>query len=404
MPQFVNGKLWRFVVTDLACKTLTFLDRLAENRQVTYTLNAPAVATGNVPSDNPEVNILNSPGSLGGEPFVSYSDRLLFGFRREGGAGGSLDEPWICRFAGILMQLEDSAASDVATSSYSAYDPWQYLFSRPIRKDDLTLPGPDGITFTGGSLETLDEIARGFIVNTIAADGSVFVNVDGGHIDSVPFSGSINFQQGTSVGDALQQICNTGELDIWFSPVYDPVGHPGIIANLNIYVQQGSTRSSAIMAWDSPSKSLVGISRLLDGAQMANKVQFYNGPGGPAVALQSDATSVTKYGQYWAQQFFPAQTQTAAVVAMAAQQLLLRKIGRRTLTINPAPERSPEPFTEYFLGDLLPVYATNRLRQTLPAPGETTNYQRIYGIPVVISDDALETVSQLLTSPDGFTP
>ena len=179
---------------------------------------------------------------------------------------------------------------------------------------------------------------------------------------------------------------------------------PLFLTKLNIYAQQGATRNDAVMSWDSPGKSLVGISRLLDGVQMANKVQFYNGQGGPAVALQSDVDSIAKYGEWWAQQFFPQQVAAQAVVDIAQSQLSLRKIGKRTLTINPAPERAPDPFTSYFLGDLVPVYATKRLRQTLPAPQESTNYVRVYGIPIDISDNSVETVSQLLISPDGFSP
>lgn len=392
--RFQIGHQWRFVVTELDMTILTFLDRLAENRMVVYTLNAPAVATGQVPSDNPEVNILAGDG----DPLVSYSNRLLFGFRREAGT-----PPWVCRFAGILMQLEDAATTDVPSSLYTAYDPWQYLLSRPIRDQDLALPGPKGLTFDGADT-TLDQIAYGFIANTVIADGTVYTDLGGGTIETIPFSGTINFQQGTSVGDALTQICNLGLCDIWFSPLYDPAGNPDLIARLNIYVQQGATRSSAIFAWDAPSKSLVGISRLLDGAQLGNEIQFYNGQGGPPVTLQTGGASVAKFGEYWAQQFFPVQTAAVAVESMAAQQLLLRQLGRRTVAINPAPERSPDPFTEYFLGDLCPIYATKRLRQTLPAPGEATNYTRIYGIPVTIPNDAPETVQQLLTSPDGFTP
>ncbi len=404
-PRRPFGHLWRFVVADLSCTTLTLLDSLAEQRRVVYTLNAPAQAQGTVPSDNPQVNLIVGAGSLEGDPLVSYSDRILFGFRREGGAGGSMNKPWVIRFAGLLMQLEDAAGSDDARSAYTAYDPWQYLLSRPIRANALpyALPGPNGFTFSGADT-TLDQIAYNFIANTIAADGFVFTDIDTGHIETIPFTGEINFQQATSVGDALTQLCNTGLMDIWFSPVYDPFNEPGIIARLNIYAQQGAPRYDSPMSWDSPPKSLVGISRLLDGTQLANKIQFYNGPAGPPVTVQSSADSAAKYGEYWAQMFFPAQIEREAVEDVAAMQLLLRQIGRRTLQINPAPERAPDPFGDYFLGDLLPVYATRRLRQTLPAPQESVNFQRVYGIPIDISDNSVETVQALLTSPDGFSP
>ena len=404
MSSFPLPKLWRFAVADLEGTILTWLDSLAEQRNVTYTLNAPAVATGHVPSDNPQVDLIVGSGSLAGDPLVSYGDRIMWGFRRDGGAISSMNPgPWTCRFAGILMQLDDSASSDDATSAYTSMDPWQLMMSRPVRANDGTLPGPDGLTFSGGTT-TLDQVAVNLIDNTDVYDGFTYIDASGGTIETIPFTDDITIQQGTSVGDALTQLCNTGLMDIWMEPVYDPSVVPPFLVRLNIYAQQGATRNDAVMSWDSPGKSLVGIDRLLDGAQLANEIQFYNGPGGPAVALQSDLGSRLKYGEYWAQQFFPAQTQAQAVVYMAQAQLSLRKIGKRTVTLNPAPERAPDPFTDYFLGDLVPIYATKRLRQTLPAPQESTNYTRIYGIPIDISDDAVETVSQLLSSPDGFSP
>ena len=362
---FPSAKEWRFVVCDLDGVVLTLLDSLAEQRTVTYTLNAPAVATGRVPSDNPQVNLIVGSGSLAGDPLVSYSDRIVFGFRREGGAPSSISAgPWKIRFAGILMQIEDVAGSDDATSAYTAYDPWQYMLSRPCRAGDGSLPGPEGLIFDGG-LTTADQIAVNLIANTDVADGHTYIDALTGHIETIPFTGQIIIQQGTSVGDALTQLCNTGLLDIWMEPIYDPTVLPIFLTRLNIYAQQGAIRHDAVMSWDSPGKSLVGISRLLDGAQLANKIQFYNGPGGPPVTLQTNGGSVLKYGEYWAQQFFPAQVAAQAVEDIAAAQLSLRQIGKRTLTINPAPERAPDPFTGYFLGDLVPVYATKRFRQAL---------------------------------------
>jgi len=142
---------------------------------------------------------------------------------------------------------------------------------------------------------------------------------------------------------------------------------------------------------------------LFDGLGRANVVQFYNGQGGSAVTQQTDAASISTYGEYWAQQFFPAQTEASAVVAIAAQQLELRKDVKQTLTINPAPTRAPEPFVDYGLGDRVPVWASNRLRQPVGDPSgsplttmQVTDYQRIYGVPVEIDDNGTETVRELL--------
>jgi len=74
--------------------------------------------------------------------------------------------------------------------------------------------------------------------------------------------------------------------------------------------------------------------------------------------LQTDAASVTKYGEYWAQQFFPGATAPFQVTDLAEQQLALRAAGKTTVTFRPAPERSPRPWQDYYLGDRVPVWAS----------------------------------------------
>jgi hypothetical protein len=91
-------------------------------------------------------------------------------------------------------------------------------------------------------------------------------------------------------------------------------------------------------------------------------------------------------------------------MSLAAEQLRLRKSFKETLTVNPAPERSPEPFVDYYLGDRVPVYVSNRMRQALPAGVLPFAWQRIYGIPVEIDDNGVETVRELLVGPVGGPP
>lgn len=382
--------LWRFVITDLDSEVLTFLDKLASQRVVTYTLNQPATAEGVVPSDNPEINI----NANDGYPFLSEGRRLLLGFRREGG-----DPEWVIRYAGIIMQVEDAPPQqDISYSHYTAYDPWQLLFRRPV-VNYITgkLPGPKGISWddTQGSV-----IAGQVLRNTITWHGDAFIDAGVAYGGTPFYAGTIattldmdiNFAQGTSVGDAWVQLVETATMDIVLSPIYDPVNRPGYLCELNIYGQAGSDKDEAIFAWDLPSRSLTGISRLLDGTQRANVVQLFAGTGGVPATKVSDATSITAFKEYWLTQFLPGRNVKAAVNALAAEQLAITKNGQETVTISPAPERAPLPFTEYFLGDRVPVYASNNLRDQL------SGYQRIYGIPVEIADDATERIRQLLTS------
>ncbi len=395
--RFYRGYPWRTIITELDSAAVTDFEKLAANRTVTFGLNQPAVTAAQVPSDDPRVNI---PVLIGSgpdtAPELSFNDRLVYMFRRE---NPCTDTPWRVRFAGICMQIEDSANADQPYSNFTAYDPWQYLYSRAI-KDGTSLLGPKGISWT----ETRgDVIVRELLENTIGVDGPCFIELADDWDETAQLT--IGFQQGTSVGDALKQLTMLGNpqsMDIVFDPVYDPVTKPGICSTVRVYAQAGTVQDAAVMSWG-VGRQVAGISSLLDGTQMANNVQYYNGQGGPPVNDQDDVASQTRYGLYTAQQFFPAQTDPVAVEAVAALQLDLRKQGRRSVTLNPASLLAPIPLKDYGLGDRVPVYATDRLRQPIPWASDATIYQRVYGIPITLSDDGVETVQRLVASPDGFT-
>lgn len=385
MARFYQGAEWRFVLTDRDSQPITSLERIAMARRIVYRLNQPAEAQMTVPSDDPRVNIPHDDGA----PYVSYNDRLVYGLRREGGS-----PPWVCRFAGIAVQVEDAVSGDQPYTPIKAWDPWQYLFRRAV-KDGTSLVGPAGLVF---SATRGDVIVQQLLEDTIAADGDCYIEL--GSFEATAEL-DITFQQGTSVGAALQQLCQTWTLDIEFAPVYDPGGKPGVCSTVRVYAQKGTTRDDAVFSWD-VGRSVVGISDLLDGSQMANDVQFYNGQGGPPVTPAVASASQARYGVWSEHRFFPAQVQEPAVVAMAQLALDLQKQGRRTVTLTPSSLLAPVPLRDYALGDRVPVYATKRLRQPIPWAGEPV-YQRVYGIPITLSDDGVERVERLVASPDGVS-
>ena len=99
---------WRFVVTTLTGRLVTLLDRRSTARRIDYVLNKAAMATGTVPSDVPEINLV-----LGdGHTFLDEGVRNIYGFRKEGG-----DTEWTVRFGGRVLQLGDSA--DESTGAIS---------------------------------------------------------------------------------------------------------------------------------------------------------------------------------------------------------------------------------------------------------------------------------------------
>lgn len=397
LPVTFRDPLWRFILTELDGTVVTWLDKLASSRTVTYILNGSAIATCEVPSDNPEVNrIWDAAGTLfDDEPYVAEGTRHLMGFRREIEGG----EPvWNIRYGGTVMQLEDVAESDNAKTKMIAYDPWNMLYYRPIRNGAGVLPGENGLSFTATKANV---VAATLLKNTIAVDGTVYLDAGTTYGGTSFYDGDfedcpevdINFQQGQMVGEAWDTLCSMAQIDIVISPLWDPVDRPGYIGQMNTYPLAGEQKPSALFGWDKPTRSLVGITNLHDGTLRANAVQYYEGMGGDPVDLAEDVLSQAKYGVYFAQQFWPGLSIPVGIEALAQHEVALRANGQHTVTLSPAPERAPSPFTEYFLGDQVKVDTSNRMREAL------TGYQRVYGIPIEISDDSLETVRQILASP-----
>jgi hypothetical protein len=336
-----------------------------------------------------------------------------------------------------------------------------------VNPQDVPTPGVDGQLIPAQRLlypSTMraDEIILDILVTTAAfaditapaAAIEMFIDYNNtgfytGTIEQcAKFSTGFPIQQGTSVGQALKDMCDTGYVDIVLEPIYDPANRPGILCQLSIYAQSvvngeitklgaGSYNYAAQFAWDRPGRSLVGFDDLFDGTGRANHIQYYTGSGGPSITAANDAASIAKYGEYWAQSqsFFPAVSaaEIDSVKAIARMQLALRKTFKQTLTVNPAPERSPDPFVDYYLGDGVPVFigrpqqddpstapvvgvyrlGDSRSRQTLP-PGYTgvppspnplmLVWQRVYGIPIDIDDNGVETVRELIVGPVGAPP
>jgi hypothetical protein len=416
---------WRFLIIDLDGSGITLLDHLASERIVTPKLNEALEVSGTVPSDSDYVNRTHTDGF----PLLAEGVRQLYCLRRE-----SLTAPYYTvRASTLLLQVDDAAASDDARTRFTAFDPWQYMFMRPALVGSLTttgtantgdLIGPEGAVYD--STVTAGDVATD-LINTAIAFADVLAPVaaqdlflraitDDGNTATVGADGW-EIQQGTSLGQALLDLCSAGFMDIVLTPIYEPLTDPGYLCDLDImsqsspYLGAGVFNYNAIFAWDMPGRNVTGIDDLFDGLGRANVIQYYNGQGGPAVTQVTDTASIATYGEYWAQQFFPAQTKASAVVSMATWQLGLRKDVKQTLTVNPAPCRAPEPFVDYGLGDKVPVWASNRLRQPVGDPSgspvttaQVTDYQRIYGIPIEIDDNGAEMVRELIVGIVGAAP
>ncbi len=386
----------RMFVTSIDGETISLLDHRATQRQFLFRLNAPAYTTGQVASDDNEINLPwpdpDSPASL------TNNRRLLFALQRWKGA----TPPYQPIFGGIITTPEDQG-SDAPTTRYTASDPWQYLMSRPIRSSDLGLPDIDGLKFPDQSRAS--DIALELLQLTDLVDGETHIDFsDTGLIaDSTPLDGGITFDRSLSVGEAWTQLCDTGTIDIHLDPIYDPHGRPTKCVELRIVAQTEGTAAGPVlydlvMSWDGPGHSLMGI-----------KVLYFAGQGGVPAPLQQDAASIAAYGQYWSQQSFPGSHDRTTIALLALTELLIRRDGARSIQFDPAPERVEQPFKDYNLGDYLPVWASRNLREPLgvdydafdPDNPGASGYQRIYAIPMDVDDNGVTRVTGLITSKEN---
>jgi hypothetical protein len=395
---------WRFIVTDLAGATLTFLDHLALDRSVTVTRGAARVIDVRVPSADPEVNI--PAPDPDGDPWVSEGTRLVYAFRREGRTGSMLP-PWIIRAAGLVLGLDDSADADHATSTVTAYDPWKYLYRRPVLLADGSFPGEAGRVYPAGT--SADDIiieqfslaeANGTPIFTDYASTGFYAGTIES-CDPLPDGGdglAITFARGATLGEMLDTLAATGTCDPVFDPVYDPVNRPGILCDFSLYRTAGEFRPDAIFGWDQWPRNTVQLTRQIDGSARANRMRMFAGQGGPPVPEVDDASSIARFGDYWATQYLVGVPSIAGAHTIAVRQLALLRSGQLTFSLSPAAERAPLLFQEYREADTVPLYASNRFRD--PILGTRV---RVESIPIAIGDDQLERVASMLVSysPEG---
>ena len=406
--RFYRPPDWRYVIADLDSVSVTFLDRIASDRIIEFDLNTPTTISGVVKSSEPEVNILHTDG----DPFLAEGNRLLYAFRRE----GDVAQPWVIRAAGKILEIQDEGNPDISRSRFTAIDPWGELYMRQCRNLDGELPGEPGLIFTN---EPVGEIALELLRRTIQYAGTVHldagvtwggeINYDGFIADTEPID--YNVQRGKTVGEVWEDLCATGLMDIEITPVYDIDDRPGYVGeprstrSLPTRTSRvASRRHNAIFAWDKPPRTLAGITRTIDGRRRGNWLQFYTRYGNLAADVLEDAAAQAKYGQYEYVQFFPDQINVDRVAEWSTAQLDLRKRGIRSVTPLPSQQQPPLLWHEFFVGDLVPVYASDRLRERIPDADAPDVYQRVYGITINLTDpDAFEVISDLRVSQDGIT-
>lgn len=381
-----HSKKWRYILTDMDTVPIVDLEKHARNRTIEYALNQKVTIAGLVNSDSPLINGTHTDGF----PLLTEGNRLLYAFRRDYDGVPDTNPPWTCRASGIVLELTDNGGENDAQTSFVALDSWQYMYSLPMVNPDCPFDGTCDITYVD---TPLDEIVVNLLTNigfyTTNLGGAAGIDLAGGTIESLPPM-TMTFQRETSIGECLDQCCAAG-CDIVLLPVYDPVGSPGILSTLNIYAQAGTERN-IVFGWDKGPRSLVNDNRDIDGTVRQNNIRFHlraETDNSEVTVTVTNAASIARFGDYWGTQYFPAADQEDTILGYANETFAEVSEDKRVVSLGPMPERSPEPFVDYYLGDTVKVEASKRLRAT------QSGFQRVAGFTVEVSDDALETVRDL---------
>lgn len=415
----LGGRYWRFVLCDLTTGApISILDRQVRDRSISYERNKGTVITGTISADNQAVNGI----AWDGFPNLAEGDRLLYCFRRDYSGvdcdGDPTGFPWTPRASGVLLQYDDAARSEDGITTFTAFDPWQYLYTIPVLAPNSSAPRLHNSDVRYD--QNLDEIivdlldvAEQWYNQTWSPDtGPRRMFLDwgwsscyNGTIDIVPQPLNslgeqvpIFFQKGTSIGQAFDQLLELYDFTIEMKPIYDPVNRPSILCELSVINQVPTQLPGAIFAWDYAPWSVVEISRLVDGTGRRNKINLHATQGGPSVGIITELASVNRFGEYWDETWIIDQENTESVQVMA--QILIDTISEhpRTVTITPLPERSPEPFIDWQIGDEVIVMATSNLRATM------AGFQRVQAFTLDISDEALEQVTGMRVYIPGTDP
>ena len=396
MP-FGRNTEWRYLVTALDGRHITTMDAHARDRSIEYGLLETTVMRGVISSDSEEINRLD----LDGFPYLAEGDRLLYCLRRDYN-GDPAEDPFWCRAAGIILQYDDAADPDSASSSFTAFDPWEYL-------NHLTIVNPNNPEASGvldlKYLRTeVQDIVQSLMVNasvyynTGASPTSALANMFIDFGQTAWYEGTFEtlpeithtFQKGTSIGDGLRELCARGRCDIILRPIYDPVNRPGYLAEMSVYEIAGVVKPEAIFAWDKPSHSLQEISRNVDGTRRANNVRWHTWVGGGEVTVpQISALSIARFGDYYSDQYIVSSEHTGQTADYADDWLETYAEHAREVSLTSIPERCPEPFLEWYLGDQVRVFASDQLRATM------SGFQRVSGFTIDIDDNSVETVRDL---------
>ena len=145
---------------------------------------------------------------------------------------------------------------------------------------------------------------------------------------------------------------------------------------------------------------MLSSTRLFDAEQYANSVTLQGGApdidgARPIEAAATNTVQQQDVGVYRSVESYPDVTNQGYLQALATEELGFRARAREIVSLQPQPGRAPEPFTDYDVGDTVPLYVGTRQR------GGYQGVVRIYGFDLEIDNEGKEIVSSVVLSPEG---
>src|SRR5579862_2477544 len=297
------------------------------------------------------------------------------------------------RTAGRSVRDDDGRISDWQFSDPLHAGPFvKELFANSITYDDDNVP---------------DGTPRIFPIDAVSGDFTADCDVTNDYADGP-----------MTLGDLIYRtICDVGLADIMLTPTDTAHGSdPGIYGILHCVTHWGTDKSTAVhFDYATGENNVAKARRTFDMATLTNRLRYLLGPKlrpthwratlqatdpglGTTHYRTIQANSRARYGTLRAWEVFS--SNTASELKELYRSLWkvedeLRVNPRQLLYMTPAGNCLFQPFTDYNVGDLVTVNVGDDLGPAF------AGVQRIYGFDVTVDVNGVETVGELIVSPDG---
>lgn len=200
----------------------------------------------------------------------------------------------------------------------------------------------------------------------------------------------ITFERGQNIGEAITSLT---DIEAGFDFKIDPLTRVMTITNWDAY---NDLREEVTFGYNWGPSNLQSFGRVFDSSTMLNRMTAMGSYGG---GLAEDIDSQNDY------QLFEEITSLSEVVdpnvllGYAGAEVVLRRTPRVVYSIAPfpwVPGRTPEPFADYNVGDMVSFTAKHEPRVSIQ-----NQAVRIFGMSVNITNEGNEKISSLQITPGG---